>query len=500
MNNEYTLAMKGIEKSFSGIKVLDKVDFYVKPGEVHSLMGENGAGKSTLIKILTGVHKHDGGDIVFDGSSVKFRNTLDAQKAGISTIYQELNMIPYLSVGENIFLGRYPRSKSGIDWTELYKKAQELLDEMGIRADAKRNLCSYGTAIQQMVMIARAIGLNCKLMVMDEPTSSLDNNEVTHLFELIKSLKNRGISIIFISHRLDEVYAISDRITILRDGVNVGTFLINELSQYELISKMIGRNLEKSIDKKRAYDKEKSEYIVELKDISRSPSLKNVNINIKQGEIVGLAGLLGSGRTETARVLFGYDQPENGEIHFAAEHVHFRSPRAAIAKGLAFCTENRREEGIVPHMSIKDNMTLSCLPQISKFGFIQNKKRTKVVEEYIKNLGIKTQGSMQEIRNLSGGNQQKVILARWLSTNPKVIILDEPTRGIDVGAKREVESLIRGLADKGISVLYISSEITELVNNCDRVFILRDGDVVGEVTGEDINEKNLMYIIANKSI
>jgi ABC-type sugar transport system, ATPase component len=500
MNDNYILSMKQIFKSFPGVKALNNVDFFVKAGEVHSLMGENGAGKSTLIKILTGVYQYDSGEIIYNGNKVRFNNTLDAQKAGISTIYQELNMIPYLSVGENIFLGRYPRHNRTIDWTALYRDAQILLDEMDIKADAKRSICEYGTAIQQMVLITRAINLNCKLIVMDEPTSSLDTKEVKHLFSLIENLKKRGISVVFISHRLDEVYAISDRITILKDGTSVGTYMANELTQYELISKMIGRDIENSFEHKRVFDAEQKEYIVEIKDIVSLPMVRKVNIKIKSGEIVGLAGLLGSGRTETAKVLFGYDQPDNGEIFIQGQKVHLKSPNQAIAKGLAFCTENRREEGIIPNMSVKDNITLACLPQLSKFGFIQKKEQDKLVEEYIKNLGIKTPSSTQKIKNLSGGNQQKVILARWMATKPKVIILDEPTRGIDVGAKREVEVLVRKLADNGISVLYISSEISELVRNCDKVYILRDGEVVGEVTDEDINENKLMYIIANKSI
>lgn len=496
MDVDNILEMKKIGKSFPGVNALEQVDFFVKRGEIHALMGENGAGKSTLIKILTGVYRLDQGEIYFDGEVRDFHNTLDAQNAGISTIYQELNMIPYLSAGENIFLGRYPMKNGSIDWNRLYLDAQKIIDGMELKIDAKKPLNELGTATQQMISIARSISQNCKLVVMDEPTSSLDNKEVTLLFKIIRSLQKKGIAVIFISHRLDEIYELCERITVLKDGKYIGTYYTEELTQYDLVTKMMGRQVTEIDKEKRQERKIDEEYIVNMRDITSDTKLKNISIEVKRGEIVGLAGLLGSGRTETAKVLFGYDIPKSGEINVEGKKVKFRIPKDAVAKGLAFCTEDRREEGIIPNMSVKENLTLSCLKSISRYGFINRKKQRKITQQYIEQFQIKTPGQNQLVKNLSGGNQQKVILARWLATNPKLIILDEPTRGIDVGAKKEVEKLVEDFTKQGISVIYISSEMAELVRNCDRIYVLGDGRVKGQVAGQEMTEMDIMKMIA----
>lgn len=499
MAEQYLLQMKSIVKEFPGVKALKNVDFNLYSGEVHTLMGENGAGKSTLIKILTGIYQKDSGEIIFDGNVVSFATTLEAQKKGISTVYQELNMIPYLTVGENIFLGRYPKKKTGIDWNALHENAQRELDDMGLEIDSRRSLDSYGTASWQMVSIVRAISLSCKVVVLDEPTSSLDTNEVKTLFTIVDKLKKKGIGIIFISHRLDEVYAISDRITVLKDGAFEGTYYPGELTQLQLVQKMVGKNIEQSQRNMREFDGTSREYVVEMEQIWNRPKLNGVSINVKRGEIVGLAGLLGAGRTELARVLFGYDIPQAGSISVNKKKVTLRSPTDALAQGLAFVTENRREEGVIPNMSIRENISISSMKSISRYGFVRRKEQAELAELYIERLHIKTPSMEQKLKNLSGGNQQKVLLARWLATNPCLVILDEPTRGIDVGAKQEVEELIKEIAEQGIGVLFISSELQELVRNCDRIFVLRDGKNQGELQKQDISEELIMQCIVKEN-
>lgn len=493
----YILEMKGIEKSFPGVRALKGIDFNLKPGEIHALMGENGAGKSTLIKILTGVYRKDGGTILFDGKETEINSTIEAQNLGISTVYQELNMIPYLSVGENIFLGRYPKKGRAIDWKALYEESGNLLKDMGLNIKAEAMLNSYGTAAQQMVSIARAISLKCKVIVLDEPTSSLDTDEVKMLFSIVKDLKKRNIAVIFISHRLDEVFEISDRITVLKDGEYEGTYETDSISQNELVTKMVGREIEQRQKIERNYKNSSPEMVVELDKIISKPKLKSISLNIRKGEIVGLAGLLGSGRTETAQVIFGYTVPDKGTIRIKGEPVSLKSPRDGLNHKMAFCTENRREEGIVPNMSVYDNILLSSLKTTSQHGFLNQVEGAKIVNEYIERFHIKTPSPKQKIKNLSGGNQQKVILARWLATKPDFIIFDEPTRGIDVGAKRDVENLVAEIADMGLGVLLISSEMSELARNCDRVYVLRDGVVMGEISGAEIRQEIITKMIAD---
>lgn len=495
-SNNVLVEIKDVSKHFPGVKALDHVSLSIRRGEVHALSGENGAGKSTLIKILTGVYTYDEGSIIFDGSPVAFKSTNESQKAGIGSVYQELNMIPYLSVAENIYIGDYPMGKTGIEWKELYENAQNQLDSLNIDVDAKKQLNELSTAQQQMVSIVRAVSRDCKLIILDEPTSSLDTKEVKTLFSLVRQLKEKGVAFIFITHRMEEIYQICDRITVLKDGHFIGTYQAEDLNQYQLVTLMVGREITQQ-RKQTYFSPEKDQnYVVEVRNLAKKPKVKDVSFGISRGEIVGLAGLLGSGRTEVAEMLFGSEMPDAGEILYEGILQKNISPTKAVRAGLAFCTENRRLDGIVPNMSVKNNIVLACMKQISRLGFVISRKRLALVNRYIEELRIKTPTPEQRIRNLSGGNQQKALVARWMATNPKLIILDEPTRGIDVGAKQEVERLVQQIASQGIGVLLISSEIPELVRNCDRVIVLREGEQVGELAGAQISEEAIMQIIA----
>ena len=495
-SNNVLVEIKDVSKHFPGVKALDHVSLSIRRGEVHALSGENGAGKSTLIKILTGVYTYDEGSIIFDGSPVAFKSTNESQKAGIGSVYQELNMIPYLSVAENIYIGDYPMGKTGIEWKELYENAQNQLDSLNIDVDAKKQLNELSTAQQQMVSIVRAVSRDCKLIILDEPTSSLDTKEVKTLFSLVRQLKEKGGAFIFITHRMEEIYQICDRITVLKDGQFIGTYQAEDLNQYQLVTLMVGREITQQ-RKQTYFSPEKDQnYVVEVRNLAKKPKVKDVSFGISRGEIVGLAGLLGSGRTEVAEMLFGSEMPDAGEILYEGILQKNISPTKAVRAGLAFCTENRRLDGIVPNMSVKNNIVLACMKQISRLGFVISRKRLALVNRYIEELRIKTPTPEQRIRNLSGGNQQKALLARWMATNPKLIILDEPTRGIDVGAKQEVERLVQQIASQGIGVLLISSEIPELVRNCDRVIVLCEGEQVGELAGAQISEEAIMQIIA----
>jgi monosaccharide-transporting ATPase len=504
MADQPLLAMKNIVKTFPGVKALVDVDFRIEKGEVHALMGENGAGKSTLIKILTGVYQKDQGNIQFVNKEVNFKTPMEAQTGGISTIYQEVSLIPYLSVTENIFMSREPKTKwKMIDWKKAHHEARSILKNMGIEVNVRSPVEELSAAEQQMVSIARAVSMKANLVVMDEPTSSLDDKEVKVLFRVIRQLKSEGVSIIFVSHRLDEIYQVCDRITVLRDGQYIGTWVTRDLTQIQLISHMIGKNESEVEDlsvNKETIDKQDRIAVVKLNSIHKGKEVQNISFEIKRGEVLGLAGLLGSGRTETAKIIFGTDQPERGSIQFENNKQTRKSPRHAIKAGIGFCSESRKTEGIIPNMSVKENMTIACLPQISKFGLVSRKKQDQIVEQFIKRMGIKTPNMNQKIKNLSGGNQQKVLLARWLALNPTLLILDEPTRGIDVGAKSEIHSLIGELAKGGLSILMISSEFEELIQNSDRIVVIRDGKKVGELQGNEQTEDRIMNIIAaNKS-
>ena len=497
---EVLLDIKGLEKTFPGVRALKGVNLTVNKGEIHALMGENGAGKSTLIKVLTGIYQKNGGTICFDGEEINARTPIEANEKGISTIYQELNLVLFQTVYENLFLGREPRTKFGsIDRKAMISEAKRILEELGIEIDVTRPLKNYSTAIQQMVAIARAVSINAKLVIMDEPTSSLDTHEVQVLFRIIRQLKSKGISVIFISHKLDEIFEICDRLTVFKDGEYVGDYDIGELNQLKLISLMVGKDTVELERNKQGYEFANAKVIAEMKDIRQGMRLSGINIEIKQGEVVGLAGLLGSGRTELAQVLFGSGMPDNGEIFWWGEKAGIHSPADAIKKGMGFCTEDRKTEGIIPHLSVRENITIALLPKLNSFGFVKTKEQDEIVRSYIDRLKIKTPTPEQAICNLSGGNQQKVLLARWMCMNPKLMILDEPTRGIDVGAKAEIEQLIQEFSKSGISVLMISSEIAELERNCDRIIVMREGRVIGELAGDQISQDKVMETIARGS-
>ncbi len=497
MPNETLLEMKGIDKAFTGVKALSRVDFSVRKGEVHALMGENGAGKSTLMKVLTGVYSKDAGTIVFNGREINPRTALDAQEAGISTIYQELNLVPIMTVYENIYLGREPRTRIGtIDRAKMKADARAVLEGMGISIDVDKPLRSYSTAIQQMVAIARALTINAKLFIMDEPTSSLDSKEVGVLFSVIRRLKEQGIAIIFISHRLGEVFEVCETVTVLRNGENAGEFEIGSLSAQTLVSCMIGRTFSNTLRAKGEYGYGDAPELLRAENIRWSVRLNGIGVDIRKGEVLGLAGLLGSGRTELARILFGSVQPDEGGIFWMENPLALRTPKDAMERGMGYCTEDRKGEGLFLHLSVKDNITMAYLPQITKNGVVQRRKQDEVVKNYIDRLRIKTPSAEQLVRFLSGGNQQKVLLARWLCMNPKLIILDEPTRGIDVGAKAEIEGLIQEFSKAGISVLMISSEMEELVRNCDRIVVMRDGKKLDELINERITMDDIMDTIS----
>lgn len=497
---EVLLEIKGLEKTFPGVRALKGVQLTVNKGEVHALMGENGAGKSTLIKVLTGIYQKNGGTIRFDGEEIDAKTPIEANEKGISTIYQELNLVPYQTVYENLFLGREPRNKfKGIDRKKMISEADRILSDLGIKVDVTKPLKGFSTAIQQMVAIARAVSIQAKLVIMDEPTSSLDKNEVQVLFQIIRQLKEKGISVIFISHKLDEIFEICDRLTVFKDGEYVGDYDIEELDQFKLISLMVGKDTVTLERTKQGYDFEDAKAIVNMKNIRQGMRLNGLDVEIRQGEVVGLAGLLGSGRTELAQVLFGMNPPSEGEVFWWGEPAKIHTPSDAIKKGMGFCTEDRKVEGIIPHLSVKENITVAFLPKLNSMGFVKKKEQDEIVKKYIERLKIKTPSPEQAICNLSGGNQQKVLLARWMCMNPKLMILDEPTRGIDVGAKAEIEQLIQELSKSGISVLMISSEIAELERNCDRIIVMRDGKVAGEVIDQDINQNKIMELIAKGS-
>ena len=494
------LDIKGLEKAFPGVKALKGVNLQVRRGEIHALMGENGAGKSTLIKVLTGIYAKDGGTILFDGKPLDARSPIEANAAGISTIYQELNLVLFQTVYENLFIGREPLTKWGrVDRPAMVREAQRILQEFGIDIDVTRPLSNYSTAVQQMVAIARAVSTKAQLVIMDEPTSSLDVQEVQLLFGIMRKLKQSGISMIFISHKLDEIFEICDRLTVFKDGSFVGDYDIDALDQLKLISLMVGRDSVELERTKKGYAFDGATQVAAVQGIRRGMQLAGVDLEILQGEVLGLAGLLGSGRTELAQALFGSHLPDEGEIFWWGQPAKVHSPADAIGLGMGFCTEDRKVEGIIPHLSVKENMTIALLPKLNFLGFVRRKQQDELVKKYIDRLKIKTPSPEQAINNLSGGNQQKVLLARWMCMNPKLIILDEPTRGIDVGAKAEIEQLIQELAQSGIAVLMISSEIAELERNCDRIAVMREGRVVQQLKGDDISQSNIMHAIASGS-
>ncbi len=501
-NNEAVLKMNGVCKTFPGVKALKSVDFKLRAGEIHALMGENGAGKSTLIKVLTGVEELDSGEIYLSGEKILAKSTQQAQELGISTVYQEVNLCPNLTVAENFYIGREPTRYGKINWKEINRSAEQALAKLDLKIDVKQKLENYSVAIQQMVAIARAIDYKARVLILDEPTSSLDKNEVEKLFIIMKKLRSEGMGIIFVTHFLDQVYEVSDRITVLRNGELVGEYEAESLPKIQLVAKMIGKDLDILSNLKKDANKEQNtnanDTFMSFNGVGHTGTIEPFDLEIRKGEVLGLAGLLGSGRSELARVIFGIDKADSGEIRVNDERANIASPIDAIKRGIALCPENRKTEGIIGELSVRENIILALQARNGIGKTISRKEQERIADEYIKLLNIKTSGKEQLVKNLSGGNQQKVILARWLATNPDLLILDEPTRGIDVGTKTEIQKLIIQFAERGMSVVFISSEMDESLRCCSRMAILRDGRKVAEICEDELTDRNVMKSIAGE--
>jgi len=499
MQDGMLLEMLGIEIAFPGVKALNHVDFRLKAGEVHALLGENGAGKSTLIKCLTGVHHMDAGKIWYDGKEFKPTTPQAAIASGISTVYQEVNLCPNLTVAENIFVGRQPMANGQINWKEINRRAMEIMRRFDLHIDVTRPLSYYSTAIQQIVSIARAVDIKAKILILDEPTSSLDENEVQRLFRVMNELKSTGIGIIFITHFLDQVFRIADRITVLRNGLLVGEFAANGITKLDLVTRMIGKDMDLIYNLKRPAVHPESKVMLEADHIGiQGGTVNDISLNIREGELLGFAGLLGSGRTETAEMLFGVKRIQKGRIAIGGKPARIKRPLDTINRKVAFCPEDRKKDGIIGELTIRENIMLVLQ---AKRGFLKPMKRSeqvKLADKYVRMLGIATPDIEKKVGELSGGNQQKVILARWMATDPDILILDEPTRGIDVGAKAEIQRLMLELCGRHVSVLFISSELDEIIRCSNRIAIMRDGKKAREVPGETCTQEEILRIIADE--
>ena len=499
MEENVVLTARGISMTFPGVKALDNVDFTLRKGEIHALMGENGAGKSTLIKCLTGINDFETGEIHIDGidGPVKNHSTRDAQNVGISTVYQEVNLCPNLSVAENLFIGREPLTKlHTIDRKSYNKRSQKIMDELGISVDVTQNLENYSLAIQQMVAIARAVDMECKVLILDEPTSSLDDEEVEKLFTLMRKLRDKGVGIIFVTHFLEQVYAVCDRITVLRNGQFVGEYPIAELPRVKLVAAMMGKDLDDLAEiKKEQKDFSKEAMEISAKGLSHAGTVKPFDLEIHKGEVVGIGGLLGSGRSELARCIYGADKAQTGTLEVNGEQVKINQPIDAMNKGMGMLPDDRKAEGIIADLSVRENIILALQAKRGMFKQLSRAQQEEIADRYIDLVQIKTASKETLVKQLSGGNQQKVILARWLATDPDFLILDEPTRGIDIGTKSEIQKLIVKLAGEGKSVLFISSEIEEMLRTCNRMVIMRDGKKVGELDHE-LSQQSVMKAIA----
>jgi ribose transport system ATP-binding protein len=491
--NETMLEMQKISKSFPGVQALDQVDFNCVKGEVHALVGENGAGKSTLMKILAGVYQQDEGKILLRGKEVSFTSPKDAQKNGISTIYQEFNLIPDLNVAENIFLGHEPLKKRGffIDGAKCYQVAEEILSNLEMEINTQTKVGGLSVAEQQMVEIAKALCLKANIIIMDEPTAVISGKELEALFRIIRLLRDDGKTIIYISHRIDEIFEIADRATVLKDGKLVGTIIPKEIDKGDLIKMMVGRSFADVFPVK---EKGQQRELLKLKNVWRGTALKNISFAVHTGEIVGITGLVGCGRTELARVIFGADPLDRGEIYFNGQKCYRNKPKLSISRGMGFVTEDRKKEGLFPNLSVRKNLSSVILSRVKGWFFVKEREERRIATESIKRFNIMTPHIEQEVQYLSGGNQQKVILAKWINADSKLIIMDEPTRGIDVGAKTEFYSLMRLLAKQGKAILMISSELPEVIGMSDRILIMHDGQVMGELPPEEVTEEAILMM------
>ena len=500
MEGNVVLTMRDISKTFPGLKALQHVDFTLRKGEIHALMGENGAGKSTLIKVLTGVHEFESGSIHMAGNSNAIVNhsPQEAQANGISTVYQEVNLCPNLTVAENLFIGREPRNKVGmINWKEMNARSAKLLESLKINVLPTQMLDECSVAIQQMIAIARAVDMKCKVLILDEPTSSLDDDEVAKLFKLMNRLKNEGVGIIFVTHFLEQVYEVCDRITVLRNGELVGEYEVKDLPRVMLVAKMMGKDFDDLADIKGDHA-ELKEFIpvIEAEGLSHKGTIKPFDMTINKGEVVGFTGLLGSGRSELVRAIYGADKADSGKLKVNGKEVKIHAPIDAMKLGMAYLPEDRKKDGIIADLSVRENIIIALQAKKGMFHPMSRKEMDEAADKYIKMLQIKTASRETPIKSLSGGNQQKVIIGRWLLTNPDFLILDEPTRGIDIGTKTEIQKLVLDLADQGMAVAFISSEVEEMLRTCSRMAVMRDGKKVGEISGDELSQEGIMKAIA----
>lgn len=490
MTSSTLLTMTGISKSFQGVNALNHVDFDLVSGEVHALIGENGAGKSTLMNILAGAISRDQGVVTLKGREINLRSPHDAETLGIAVIHQERTLISTLNAAHNIWLGREPSKRFGfIKKNELLKKSNDIMQHISPNVPLDIPVKYLSSAQQQLIEIAKAVSQKADIIVMDEPTSSLTYNETEALFKIIDNLKNEGKGIIYISHRMEEIFKVADRVTVLKDGCKVGTSKASDLTEDRIVQMMVGRKIENYFPKSNV---QFGKTILKVVNFTRKKVFEDISFELHEGEILGLSGLVGAGRTELARAIFGADSKDSGRLYINGKEVKIKSPRDSIKKGIAFIPEDRKDQGVITRMTVRENLTLAVLDSIARSGIIDRVKQKKISDDYIKQLNIKTPNMEQKVMNLSGGNQQKVVIGKWLATNPKILILDEPTRGIDVASKVEIYTLMKDLAQKGIGALFISSELPEIVGVCDRILILREGKLVGDILKEEASEENIM--------
>jgi len=492
MSSEIILEMQGISKSFPGVQALADVALQAHKGEVHAIVGENGAGKSTLMKILAGAYKKDEGTIILNGEAVDFRSPLDAQNSGIAIIYQEFNLASHLSAEANIYIGREPSSKpfGFIKQREIHKKSVELFEQLNVNIDPKKEVRYLSVCQQQITEIAKALSLNSSVLIMDEPTSALPENEVKDLFDVIRRIKEEGVSILFISHNLEDVFEIADRITVLRDGKHVATDLTSNVSRDKIVSWMVGRDIG---DVNHRSDRViGDEVVLKVENLNRKDVLFDINFELYKGEIMGIAGLLGAGRTELLRCIFGADPKTSGEVYLSGERCLIKNTTDSVDYGIAYVPEDRKQEGLFLGLTSRENLTAASLKEYTRYGFVDKKQENIVTSDYVDSMAIKLASHEQFVLNLSGGNQQKVLIARWLATNPKVLLLDDPTRGIDIGARAAIHELIFALANQGIGVVFVSSELPEVIKVSDRILVMARGLIAGEFSHEEVTQEKIM--------
>jgi rhamnose transport system ATP-binding protein len=491
------IELTGIVRSFGAVQALRGVDLTLYAGEVHALVGENGAGKSTLVKILAGIHRPDAGTIKIDGQAVELHNPVQARQAGIAVIHQEPTLFPDLNVAENVFMGRHPRDRFGrVDWKRMYQEVERLFASLDVRLNVYTPVQGLSVADQQLVEIAKALSLNSRVLIMDEPTAALSAHEVHQLFAIARQLRERGAAILFVSHRLEEIFELADRVTVLRDGMRVATAPVAELTTQQIIRQMVGRELEMLYPKSEV---EAGEVVLDVRGLTRKGVFEDISFQVRRGEIVGFAGLVGAGRTEVARVIFGIDRADAGKIRIAGKPVQISSPKEAMKHGIAYVPEDRHQHGLIMDFSIVRNMTLPILRQTSMLGLVDQRREREVAQNYSTRLQVRSSGIDQLVRALSGGNQQKVVLAKWLITNPSVLILDEPTRGIDVGSKAEVHRIISTLAREGLAIILISSDLPEVLAMADRVLVMHEGRITAEFSHADVDQEKVMFAATGQS-